>query len=305
MKRILRTICLALAVLNSIAHATPPSISKTIAVDGVKRHYLVFVPDASPDVRAFPVVFVFHGANNDSSWAEHVPGFSPLAEKKHFIVVYPDGINKRWNPLPVGSPGSKAKPDDVAFVSAIIDDLQAHYRIDPKRIYASGSSNGAIFCHALAARLPNRIAAIGPVSGNLVEGISQSFPPPSPVSVILFNGSDDPLVRYTGEPGRNGMGLLSVPNTIAFWVKVDGCENTPTKATLPRAVPDEGTTVITFTFAKKASTAEVQAYVVEHGGHTWPGVPTDPGWAKIAGKTTMAVNATETMWNFFEAHPKP
>ena len=57
--------------------------------------------------------------------------------------------------------------------------------------------------------------------------------------------------------------------------------------------------------AKAQSICEVSAFIIEHGGPTWPGVPTDPVWAKTAGKTAMSINATELMWDFFEKHPKP
>jgi polyhydroxybutyrate depolymerase len=47
--------------------------------------------------------------------------------------------------------------------------------------------------------------------------------------------------------------------------------------------------------------ADVQLYVVEGGGHVWPGGRIDvPG----LGYTTHSVSATELSWQFFAAHPK-
>jgi polyhydroxybutyrate depolymerase len=169
---------------------------------------------------------------------------------KNFIAVYPDGLDLEWNggrKRPIS--GESAKSDDVAFVSAMIGELESRYRVDPKRIFAAGTSNGAIFCHTLAARLSERIAAIGPVSGGVGEAIPKKFRPKSPVSVISFNGTDDHLVPYAGYPFY-GEGILSVPYSVAFWVGVDGCETTPTQ-TIDKPSPlDEGLSIIRLFYAR-------------------------------------------------------
>jgi polyhydroxybutyrate depolymerase len=272
---------------------------------GIVRHYLVVVPGSYDGTIAAPVVLAFHGKNNDGALSERTFGFTELQNRDYFIAVYPDGLNREWNGglTPPASRESEVS-DDVGFVSALIDSLSARYKIDPKRIFATGSSNGAIFCHTLAARLSERIAAIGPVNGNLGVTLPKKFPPQHPVSVISFNGTDDKLVPFGGESDPV-YGLCSMPETIAFWVKVDGCVGEPEVATLSPAVPDDGTVIKRFTFGKGPTGAEVVAYVIGHGGHTWPGNHTDPGWAKIAGRTSMGVKATEAIWGFFEQHPKP
>jgi polyhydroxybutyrate depolymerase len=88
-------------------------------------------------------------------------------------------------------------------------------------------------------------------------------------------------------------------------VGVDGCETTPTQ-TIDKPSPlDEGLSIIRLFYARGQSGSEVSVFIIGHGGHTWPGVHTDPTWAKTAGKTAMSINATELMWDFFERHPKP
>ena len=51
--------------------------------------------------------------------------------------------------------------------------------------------------------------------------------------------------------------------------------------------------------------AEVQLYVVEGGGHTWPGSEFDTRIEPIVGAVTMSISANELMWEFFEEHPLP
>jgi polyhydroxybutyrate depolymerase len=48
--------------------------------------------------------------------------------------------------------------------------------------------------------------------------------------------------------------------------------------------------------------AEVDFYIIDGGGHSWPGGDPLPEW--IVGHTNDDINATLTMWNFFKAHPK-
>jgi polyhydroxybutyrate depolymerase len=217
-----------------------------------------------------PVVFVFHPKNTDAALIAQGLPFRELAERRHFIAVFPDGLGRQWN-------GGREKPtskdsavsDDVAFVAAILDQIGNRCRVDPKRVYATGISNGAIFCYTLAARLSDRIAAIGPVAGAVAINIPKRFSPKQPVSVIAFNGTDDTYVPYRGYPDPDA-GFLSTPDSIAYWVKADGCDQKPTVFPLARAVPDDGTSVVRMTFPHGAQNTAVVSYVIVHGGHTWP-----------------------------------
>jgi polyhydroxybutyrate depolymerase len=279
-------------------------VSETLVFGGVERNYIYVIPAAYDAKIPMPVVFIFHGAGNEGKLLERSLGFTQLQSRKYFLAVYPNGLDKEWNggrsePSSLDS----ARSDDVGFVSALIDSLAKKFNIDARRIYATGSSNGAIFCETLAVRLSDRIAAIGPVNGILGPSVPARYPLKYPVSVISFNGTADPFVPFTGvdAPGHR---LLSAPDTIAFWVKMDGCDTAAAITEIPRATPDDGTAVKRFDFANGREYTEVVAYIIANGGHTWPGYHTDPVWAKSAGRTAMSVNATELIVDFFEKHPK-
>jgi len=121
----------------------------------------------------------------------------------------------------------------------------------------------------------------------------------------MSNGTDDPLVPFQGKLMGTGYGLLSVPNTLEFRATVNICQSALITWRLPHAVPDDGTTVHVVSRPNPDGSVKVRAYIIEHGGHTSPGVPTGLEWARIAGKTTMALRATDAMWDFFARHPKP
>jgi polyhydroxybutyrate depolymerase len=46
----------------------------------------------------------------------------------------------------------------------------------------------------------------------------------------------------------------------------------------------------------------VVLYVIEGGGHTWPG--RTPRFAFL-GKSTSHISANDLMWEFFQKHPLP
>jgi polyhydroxybutyrate depolymerase len=292
------------ALAAGLAAASPAGpLDRTIKV-GIDRHYLLVVPENVDPKAPLPLVFVFHGAGNSGAILQKGCGITELAQRKGFIAAFPDGVDKRWNGG-VSDPESlaSARSDDVAFVSAMIDQIDSERRVDRRRIFATGSSNGSIFCYTLACRLADRIAAIAPISGLLGEAVAAHYHPSGPVSVISFNGTDDPLVHFAGEP-RGGKGLLSVNDTVSFWVRNNQCDTTATITKDPPSPLDDGLTIIRIAYQGGTGHSAVEAFVIGHGGHTWPGNHTDPTWAKTAGKTAMSISANELMWDFFEKHPK-
>jgi polyhydroxybutyrate depolymerase len=297
------TIAVAALAAGLAAASRAGPLDRTIKV-GVERHYLLVVPEKGDPKAPLPLVFVFHGSGNTGAIMQKGCGITELAGQKGFIAAFPDGIDKRWNGG-VGDPESlaSARSDDVAFVSAMIDRIDSEHRVDRRRIFATGSSNGAIFCYTLACRLSDRIAAIAPISGLLGEAVAAHHHPSGPVSVISFNGTDDPLLPFTGEP-QGGKGLLSVNDTVSFWVRNDQCDTTATITKDPPSPLDDGLTIIRIAYQGGTANSAVEAFVIGHGGHTWPGSHTDPTWAKTAGKTAMSISANELMWDFFEKHPK-
>jgi poly(3-hydroxybutyrate) depolymerase len=148
--------------LGCLAMAAPTS--GTLIFGGVERNYIYVVPPRYDGKSAISLVLIFHGAGNDGALLEQTLGFTELQREKMFLAVYPNGIDKAWNGGRT-APTSEAsrKSDDVGFIAALIDVLERKFNIDPKRIFATGSSNGAMFCNTLAVRLSNKIAAIGPV----------------------------------------------------------------------------------------------------------------------------------------------
>ncbi|OAI42250.1 hypothetical protein AYO41_04535 [Verrucomicrobia bacterium SCGC AG-212-E04] len=284
------------------------SASRSIAVDGRARTFVLHVPENLPRDRPVPLLLVFHGGGGQGLGTERFTRFSPIADREQFIVAYPDGLNRSWNDgrNAPGLFGRRDHVDDIAFVTALTDSLTREFSIDPKRIFATGISNGGMFSHYLATRLSQRIAAIAPVVGGLAEDVALAFKVDSPVSVFIIQGTADPLVPYDGGPiARQARGrIVSTNEAVRRWVATDGCKSPPRTGYLPDRDPSDGCRVNWFTWTGGRDTAEVTLYRIEGGGHTWPGGPQYLP-QRFIGNVCRDFDASEVIWDFFKRHPKP
>jgi len=282
----------------------PGDFTRKLIVDDIERSYLVHVPAAYDAARPVPVVLCLHGAVTDGRFQQRLTGLNETADAKGFIVVYPNGTGpsdavRFWNAGAFGGRSPLSQRDDVGFIRALLDDLATVANFDSRRVYACGLSNGGMMCHRLAIELSDRIAAIAPVAGTLALPDPK---PARPVPVMQIHGTLDTFVPYraTAEASSWGWKFRDVDETIAFWVKRNGCLPTPHKETLPDVAPDDGTTVERYTYkAADAESAEVVLVKIVDGGHTWPGREMR---LNVVGRTTHDVKANDLIWEFFERH---
>jgi polyhydroxybutyrate depolymerase len=298
-----------LCVLTNVAvveAALAPGLhTRNLDVDGRSRSAIVYVPRQATATKPLPVVLCFHGG---ASYAERQMSYSGLNEKAdaaRFIVVYPSGTGAiarllTWNSGNCCGSARRQKVNDVAFVEALLDDLAKTTKIDEKRIFATGISNGGMMCYELAARLSHRIAAIAPVAGPMG---TENCSPKHPVSIIHFHGTKDEFAAFNGGPGkksRTGTDFFSVKHTMDRWVKANGCGTTPAVSKMPNKA-DDGMTVTRKRWTGGKDGAEVVLYQIDGGGHTWPGRTVR---LKFLGPVTMDISANDLMWDFFQKHPR-
>ena len=264
---------------------------------GKERSYLLYVPETYNPFTPTPLVISLHGF---AEWPAHqmqISHWNELARQYGFIVVYPCGtkIPLRWRTH--GEPGSDADPmQDVTFISDLIDKLETEYNLDPTRIYVNGLSNGGGMAVVLSCKLPERIAAIGSVSGAYPFSWSECHPT-RPVPAIIFHGTSDPIVPYLGGKSEaSGFSLPSIPDWIVTLARYNGCANAP--LSLPATGDVSG-----IQFINCASNGDVVFYTIERGGHSWPGGEPLPEF--IVGSTNQDIDATKVMWEFFQQHPLP
>jgi polyhydroxybutyrate depolymerase len=284
------------------ARSAANQVARTIDVDGHERSYLVHLPVPIPDGRR-PVVLAFHGGLNSATSMVNLSGLNDKADREGFIAVYPNGSGRlsralTWNAGSCCGFAEQQHVDDVKFVRAVLDDLARLYPIDSRRIYATGISNGGQMAYRLAAELPERIAAIAPVAGSLEV---EARPLNRKVSVMHFHGTDDQYIPFDGGHGRRsmpGLSFNSVESAMRAWTTIDGCSASPLVETLPDAV-DDSTTVSRRTYRNCRAGTEVVLYIINGGGHAWPGHPVAQ---RLLGRSTRDISATDVMWEFFRRH---
>jgi len=273
----------------------------SIVYQGRKRSFLLHIPEKVREKKGAPLVLVLHGGGGTPEAVARLTGFSKLADKEGFIVVYPEAVNRHWND------GRDVKRflshreniDDVGFIARLIDTLIRKLEVDSTRVYAVGMSNGGMMCQRLGCELSSKLAAFASVGASLPENLTGQKPV-MPISVLMINGTADPIVPFNG----GGVGLhakrgrvVSVPKAIEFWVKANGCDSQPHAATLVKS--DTGLAVHKTVYRAGQSGIEVVLITVEGGGHTWPGGKERP---RHFGRLTDAVNATEIIGEFFLRH---
>lgn len=292
-----------------------PKTPKTMDFGGKTRAYLLHVPPARDKAKPAPLVLVFHGAGGDGALMARLTGFNELADKHGFIVAYPDGYKNNWNDgrgIPMW-PAHRENIDDVGFISALIEHLTKTLNVDRKRVYATGISNGGMISWRFGCELSGKLAAIAPVTRTLTEKMAQSCHPPRPLPVLMITGIADPLVPWDGGEQNMGQGVtvkvLSAQQTVAHWVKHNGCAANATITELPDKDPRDGTRVRREVYGSCKAGADVVLYAIEGGGHTWPklksaGAPlVDSAMAQRLGKTSRDIIASEVIWEFFSKHP--
>ena len=303
LKQLFRFPLLLLGLASSLTLAEPVAYwlsdltNGSIVSSGVKRTYLLYVPKSYNSAAPSPLVISIHGY---AEWPAHQmqqSRWNYLAEQYGFIVVYPSGLGlpKRWRIG--GMRGSASDPlPEVTFISELIDKLAGRYNIDPARIYANGFSNGGGMSFVLSCQLSERIAAIGSVAGAYLMPWS-ACQPARPVPTIVFHGTADPIVPYLGGPSRSfNLPFPSVPEWVEALARQQGCSGAP------QVIPAEGK-VSGVQYTGCAAGAEVVFYTIEDGGHAWPGGKPLPKF--IVGHTSADIDATRTMWAFFQRHRLP
>jgi polyhydroxybutyrate depolymerase len=292
----LRYVHVAVFAAFSCVVATASDLHQKIDVAGTGREYILHLPPGISKEHPFPLLFVLHGGGGEPKGTARITRMNELADREGFLVAYPAGLRRHWND---GRGEVGAKADDVAFISAIIDDVAVHYDLDRQRIFSTGISNGAFMSARLACELSDRIRAVALVAGTISEALQATCRPKRPVAVVMFSGTDDPLVPYGGGIVRGDRGKVwGVESTAAFWAKANGCAAEPKHRDLAVIDSSDPTRVSLISYPGCPHGGAVQLYTVHGGGHTWPGgrayLP-----AFVVGKVTRQIDADDVMWNFF------
>jgi polyhydroxybutyrate depolymerase len=289
--------------------------TQTINSGGLARKFTVHVPPNYNPQRPAPVLMMFHGMNMNGAMMAPLSGMNPIADRFGYIVIYPYGYNNVWN-----DGLQQRAADDVQFVQDMLGAVARELSVDQRRTYACGLSNGGYFSQRLACELPGRIQGIAVIAAAGLQSICNSCGGGA-VPALFFLGTKDPLVPRDGTEGESlgklgdlvGLGdlgidklgsvkefagILSQQDAVEWWAKHNGAGAQPTVQNMPDTSPNDKCRVKREVYG--GGRREVDAYIVEGGGHTWPGgLPVAQG---TLGRTTGDINASELICEFFRTH---
>jgi polyhydroxybutyrate depolymerase len=284
---------------------------------GRTRSAVIMVPRTSAiPPEGWPLVMMLHGAGGSSKNVLESTGWAEMGEEKGIVTVFPNGTPRdeskpesfsrnpqTWNSgatLSLSSGESSAiakKIDDVGFLTQLVERVCRQLKIDRKRMYVAGHSNGAQMAYLFASRQSAMVAAVGVMAGH---SYADKKPLSSPVSLIQIVGDHDPFTPMAG--GKAGVlgRTMNVPPALdspRLWARSLGISEED------RIRRDDDTLTIR-TWGPAASGAEVRSIVVKGHGHAYLSRQDRFHPALLFGPTVHSLNATETMWEFFMQHPK-
>lgn len=225
-----------------------------------------------------PLVLYFHGAGGSAAGADASSGWSELADRDGFLVVYPQGL-----PFGRGGPAAWASAgridfgiDDLAFVRAVLAQVEARYCVARGDVFATGMSSGGGMAGYLACALSGEIAAAAPVAGNHYTLTKLGCRPRHPVALLEIHGSADAVVPYDGIPASVDplWPLPSIPTWVSTWAHLDRCRPRPVAST-----PAPGDSLFVYLGCARGSAVEL--YRLDGAGHVYP--------ATLAGESTNTV----------------
>lgn len=286
---------LAVAHLLWMLPLSAQTTERSFLFEGQKRTYRLFLPKDYTGGKPVPLVLNLHGYGSNALEQELYTGFYSVADTAHFIVVHPNGLRdatgrQYWNTFEMPSQNA----NDLGFLNALLDSLQARYNIDPQRIYSTGMSNGGFMSYDLACNMSHRIAAIASVTGSMLNARLTTCKPPRPVPVMEVHGTADPTVPYNGSTLL--LGFAPIENVVNHWVRHNKCVVTPLIMPIPDINKTDGCTAERWLYTGGQAGSTVEFFRIINGGHTWPGGVVD------IGVTNRDFNATQEVWRFFRQY---
>ena len=286
-----------------LPHLSGTLTKGSIAVGGLTRTYRLYVPKEL--AKGAPLVLVMHGSgeNGAEMRMETGYGFERLADKHGFAVVYPNAYEGYWNGCGIvgGGDAGGRETDDVGFMAALIDKLVAERGIDRTRVFATGSSRGGFMAFRLVLEAPSLFRAVAAVSASVPtpDNFKCKTPGHGTPSVMIMNGTDDPIVPFAGGDVnlfglflRNGT-VRSSRQTGQYFADLNHIAGPPQTSLTPMA---DGIAVELVSWRNRAD-IEVELVAVHGGGH---GIPQPyRRHPRLLGPSPREPNGPEVIWDFF------
>lgn len=261
--------------------------------NGITRTYKIYVPAMYDGTSPVPLLFNLHGYGSDFEAQEIYGDFRSIADTANFILIHPNGTldntnNRFWNFTGLST------VDDQGFIFDLVDEISSNYNINQHKIYSVGMSNGGFMSYKMACDSNSPFAAVGSVTGSMLNIQIQSCNASQPTPIIQIHGTDDLVVPYNGN-----VSYASIQDVIDFWVGFNQANPNASPVNIDNN-PNDLSDVDFYRFVDGLNGAEIELFKVNSGGHTWPGAIAVPG----LGVTNQDINASKEIWRFFQKYSK-
>ncbi|MEQ1756093.1 MAG: PHB depolymerase family esterase [Micropepsaceae bacterium] len=279
------------------------------------REHILYVPQSYDARKPTPVVVVLHGRPSNAAAMARISGMNAVAARHGFIVVYPEGLNHEWNAQfdlynksahsvhTAGLEPAGLRQDDVGFLKTLMADLRVDLNVDPQRMYISGFSNGGFMTLRMACSASDTFAGFAEGGSALYTVMTEFCKNGKPAPMFFMHGTADPSILIDGVQTRDSQSgmptriTLSVKETVALFARRNGCAPSGVMTTFGESGRSPGTKVMRYIPNNCMPTAPIVFYIIEGGGHTWPGTPGVMD-EKQFGPTNLDINASDKIWEF-------
>ena len=266
--------------------------------DGEERTYYVAVPENYAGDPT-PLILALHGAGGSGLEIAFSTLWARLADLDDYIVAFPDGIDKRWSYLDIPVTADDTNPDDVGFLTALIDKLSEDYAIDTDQIYIVGFSNGGLMAGRLRCALDDQLAAVAAIGATMTFGIAQECLEADPLPFMMILGTQDAAFPFQGEiRAESGTirGSFSFAQTLSFMASLNGCIQEPEYNSI--AAEQSRFNIVEEAYRNCANGTEVVAYGIVDMQHTWP----HPAVVRLQSGAPGRIE--QAIWQFFSQHER-
>ena len=269
---------------------------RVIEHGGLERSFLIYVPTNIKENA--PLVVAIHGYTSSAKTLMGYSGINQVADKEGFLVAYPQGTkdSRDNNFFNVGYEfHSDSKVNDVNFIREIVLNLTKDYKLNSKRVFATGMSNGGDMSYLLACTSSDLFTAVAPVAGVMMKDTLENCNPVKKIPIFEIHGTKDSISKFEGDMNNEDKwgAYYDLPSTIEFWVNKHALNEKET-IQLENKNTEDGTTITFERYWSDESQREFWFYIINDGNHTWPGMT-----GLFSRTANQDINSAEEIWKFF------
>ena len=190
--------------LAALYEARTVRVAAAKDIEPVDFAYRLLKPESITPGTRYPLVIFLHGAgergDDNLSQLKYLPTWMAEAKARQafpcFVLAPQCRDDQKWADVDwdavESTPQSPTPSVDMLAVIAALEDTLRREPVDPSRIYLTGLSMGGYGSWDLAARMPDRFAAVLPICGGGDEATAAKI---KDLPIWCFHGDADTAVR--------------------------------------------------------------------------------------------------------------